>query len=409
MRSSTMPSFKTLDDVDVAGKLVLVRVDINVPYDEATGKIQDSERLRAHAKTLKELAEKGAKVVVLAHQGRKGDTDFIHLDQHASLLTEHIGRPVAFIEDVIGPAALAAVRRVKPGEILLLDNVRFLDDETVEKAPAEHAKSRIVAALSPLADLYVNDAFSAAHRAHASVVGFAATLPSVAGRVMERELTSCQKALHPERPEVLILGGAKPDDCMKIMEHMLRKGSVDKVLTCGILGQLLLAANGHPLGPPNEGLLEKKGHMSLVPQLRKIYLESRERIEIPLDVAEENGGRVERRVPDLPCRGLIMDIGEETIQRYRPIIRSAKTVIVKGPAGVYEKAGFEKGTKSLLEEVERAEAYTLIGGGDTSVAVEKLGFRPDRFSYVSVAGGALITYLSGKPMPGVEALEKPHE
>ncbi len=404
-----MPPFRTIDDVQVSDKLVLVRVDINVPYNPETKKIQDSERLRAHAQTLRELAEKGAKVVALAHQGRKGDPDFIHLDQHATLLTQHTGEQVIFVEDVIGPRALDAIKNLKGGSILLLDNVRFLEDETVEKPLEEQSRSQIVTALSPLADLFVNDAFSVAHRAHASVIGFAATLPTIAGRVMERELKSCQAALQPERPAVIILGGAKPDDCMKIMKYMLNEGALDKALTCGLLGQLMLKATGVSLGRQNEDFLERKQYLKLVPDLVRIYRDYEGKVEVPQDVAEEDEGRrVERKVPGLPCKGLIMDIGEGTISRYREILRSAKTVIAKGPAGVYEKSGFEKGTRAIFEAMRDIKAYTLIGGGDTSVAVEKLGFALESYSYVSIAGGALITYLSGKPMPGVEALEYSH-
>ena len=402
-----MSGFKTLDDVVVKDKVVLVRVDINVPYDPETKKISDSERLREHAKTIEELMERGAKVVVLAHQGRKGDPDFIHLDQHAQLLSTHIGKKVTFINDVVGSRAADAIKTLRGGDAILLDNVRFLDDETKEKAAEEHVKSMVVAALSPLADMFVNDAFSAAHRSHASVVGFTAALPSVAGRVMERELRSCQKALHPERPSIIILGGAKPDDCMKVMKHMLGQGALDKALTCGLLGQLMLKAKGVSLGQPSESFLEKKQVLRLVPELEKIHGDFKDRIEIPVDIAEEEGGRrVEKTVGQLPCEGVIMDIGEKTIERYQEVIRAAKTIVVKGPAGVYEKAGFEKGTRAILEEMRKAQAYTLLGGGDTSVAVQRLGFDLKSFSYVSIAGGALITYLSGKPMPGVEALER---
>lgn len=401
-----MNGFLTLDDVEVKSKVTLVRVDLNVPYDAQTGLIQESERVKAHAETIRELSDKGARVVVLAHQGRRGDPDFIHLSQHAELLRKHVGKPVAYVDDVVGERAVQAIKRLRDGNILLLDNVRILEDETVEKTVEEHGESLIVKALAPLADLFVNDAFSAAHRSHASIVGFTVKLPSAAGRVMEREVKSCERALTPERPNIFVLGGAKPDDCVKIMAHMLDKGVLDEALTCGLLGQLCLKAGGIDLGQASIGLLERKKALNLIPTLQALRNKYGDQVVCPLDVAEEVGGRrVERALEELPCEGLIMDIGGKTVERYRRSLKRARTIVVKGPAGVYEKKGFEVGTRMLLEEVRKSGAYTLIGGGDTSVALSTLGFKPEDFSYVSLAGGALITYLSGEDMPGVRALK----
>jgi len=402
-----LSEFLTLDDVDVKKKVVLLRVDINVPYDPQTDSISDSERLRAHAETVRELSDKSGRIVVLAHQGRKGEQDFIHLNQHTDFLSKHSNKEIKYVEDVIGKAAVGGIKNLREGEVLLLDNVRLLDDETVEKSIEEHANSKLVATLSPLADVFVNDAFSVAHRAHASIIGFTARLPSFAGRVMEREIKSCEKALNPERPNVFILGGAKPKDCVKILDHMLRRGILTEVLTCGLLGQLFLLANGEDLGQASIEVLKKKDAFDLVEKLRGLYTEYEVRIKIPLDVAEEvNDARVEREINELPCEGVIMDIGNRTTENYKEILKSAKTIIVKGPAGVYEKKEFELGTRNLLDEISKSKAFTLIGGGDTSVAVAKLGFKSDDFSYVSIAGGALITYLSGKDMPGVRALKE---
>ncbi|MCS7106249.1 MAG: phosphoglycerate kinase, partial [Candidatus Aenigmarchaeota archaeon] len=236
--------FLTLDDVQVANKTVLLRVDINVPYDVEKKQIQDSERIREHAKTIKELADKKAKVVILAHQGRKGDPDFIHLDQHAKLLSKYVGKEVQFVDDIIGEKAISKIKGLKPGEILLLDNVRFLDEETEEKSSKDHAKSNLVKKLSKLADIFVNDAFSASHRSHASIVGFTEVLPSYAGRIMEKELKSEERALNPLGMNVFVLGGAKPDDCLNIMDYIFKNkpGSIEKVLTCGTVGEIFLAA-----------------------------------------------------------------------------------------------------------------------------------------------------------------------
>lgn len=402
-----MSEFLTLDDVNVKKKVVLLRIDINVPYDPQTDSISDSERLRIHAETVKELSDKDGKIVILAHQGRKGEQDFIHLNQHAYLLSQHSNKEIKYVEDVIGKAAVDAIENLREGDVLLLDNVRLLDDEALEKSIEEHANSSLITTLLPLADIFVNDAFSVAHRAHASIIGFTTKLPSFAGRVMEREIKSCEKALNPEMPNVFILGGAKPKDCVKILDHMLRRGVLTEVLTCGLLGQLFLLANGIDIGLASIEVLKKKGIFDLVEKLKSLYTEYEERIRIPLDVAEEvNEARVERKINELPCEGAIMDIGNGTIEQYKRILKSAKTIVVKGPAGVYEKKEFGLGTRNLLDEISKSKAFTLIGGGDTSLAVAKLGFKSDNFSYVSIAGGALITYLSGKDMPGVRALRE---
>jgi phosphoglycerate kinase len=401
--------FLTLDDVDVKDKTVLIRVDINSPFDESTKKISDNERIREHAKTIKELADKQAKVVVLAHQGRKGDPDFIPLEQHAQLLSNHVGKKVEFLNDIIGESAQQKIKTLKPGEILLLDNVRFLDDETEEKSAKDHSNSQIVSKLAPLANIFVNDAFSASHRSHASIVGFAEVLPAYAGRIMEKELTSEERALDPLGLNIFVLGGAKPDDCLNIIEHMLSKRpeSIEKVLTCGTVGEIFLAAKGYDLGKPTLEFLEKKGFLKLLPQAKSLVEKYDLEIEVPVDVAfEKEGARKEAPIEKLPANSMLLDIGKRTVKNYVSMIKKSRTVVVKGPAGVYEKEGFEKGTKLLLKEIGGSKAFSLIGGGDTSLAMEKLGIDQTKFSYISLGGGALITYLSGKPMPGIEILKK---
>jgi phosphoglycerate kinase len=328
------------------------------------------------------------------------------LTQHAALLSKHTGKPILYVDDVIGEKAVKAISRLKDGEILLLDNIRILEDETLERSAKEHGDSSIVKTLSPLADLFINDAFSVAHRSHASIVGFTTRLPSAAGRVMEQEIRSCEKALNASRPRIFILGGVKADDCVGIMKHMLEKQFLDKALTCGLLGQLLLIVNGFDVGEESRSYLEKKGALTLVPILKDLQSNYAQNMEYPLDVAEQvDGTRVEKNREDLPCKGLIMDIGRKTIDRYRELLENAGSIVVKGPAGVCEEKGFEVGTQALLEKTKSSHAYNLIGGGHTSAVLSSLGLRASDFSYVSVAGGALITYLSGKDLPGLKALE----
>jgi phosphoglycerate kinase len=398
--------FLTLDDVEVKDKTVLVRVDINSPFDEKTGRIIDNERIREHAKTIRELSDKKAKVVVLAHQGRKGDPDFISLNQHAILLSAHTGKPIKFVDDIIGYKATQMIKSLYSGEILLLDNVRFLDEETQEKSAEEHSKSKLVQTLAPLADVFVQDAFSACHRAHASIVGFPKVLPTYVGRVMENELKACERILNPEKPLVGIFGGAKVDDCLDVMQRMLIEKKLDYALTCGLVGNLFLLAKGYEIGKLSVEVLEKKGALKLKAIAKDLLEKYGEKILLPVDVAfEKNGKRVETRIESIPSDAMVGDIGKESVRKYREIIKTAKTIIGKGPAGIYEKENFQLGTKLLLQAVGESKAYSLIGGGDLGVAIDKLGVDRNKFSYVSIAGGALITYLSGKPMPGIEAIK----
>jgi len=399
--------FLTLDDYDFQNKTVILRVDINLPYDEKTGEVEVSERLIEAAKTIKELCDKKAKVVILAHQGRKGDKDFISLKQHADLLKKYSGKIIDFTDSIIEDRAINKIKSLKPGEALLLENVRFLADEDLEKTPEEHANSSLVKTLAPLADVFVNDAFSVSHRSHASIVGFSKLMPTIAGRLMEKELKFLEKALNPERPNIYILGGAKPDDCIKIMNYGLEKNIIDEVLACGVLGELFLIAQGFELGEKTENFLKKEGFYEMHQGLEEMLKKYNDKIFIPLDVAVKiKDKRKEIDVINLPASETIKDIGTQTINLFSERIRKAKTIVVKGPAGVYEERGFEKGTKKILEEVARSKGFTLIGGGDTSVAIEKLKIDKSKYSYESLAGGALINYLSGKKMPGVEILKK---
>jgi phosphoglycerate kinase len=400
--------YLTLDDVKVKDKTVLVRVDFNSPVDPNSKKVLDDVRIRAHGETtIKELAEKGAKVVILAHQGRKGDPDFIPLKQHAEILGKILGRSVKYVDDIFGDEAKNAIKSLKSGEILVLDNVRNFAGETKEGTPEDHAKTELVQSLAPLAQLFVNDAFAAAHRAHVSIIGFTAVLPSAAGRIMERELKSLSKVLEsPEKPCVFILGGAKGDDSLEISKYVLSKRIADFVLTGGVVGHIFLAAKGFNLGKPNMDFLEKKELMGLVPGIRELMQKYPDKIKTPKDLAVEvNGKRKEISVDELPTNYPIFDIGAKTVEDYAKIIKNAKSIVVSGPMGVYENKEFVYGTKKIFEEIANSEAFSLAGGGHTIAALQELKLS-DKISYVSTAGGALIEFLMGKKLPGVVALEK---
>jgi len=403
-----MAKFLTMDDFNFKNKTAIVRVDFNSPIDPATKKVLDDTRIRAHGETtIKELVQKGAKVVVLAHQGRPGDPDFTPLKQHAEILSRILGKPVKYVDDVFGEKAQKAVRELKSGEVLVLENVRTYADEQKKGTPEDHAKSEFVKNLAPLADAFVLDAFAAAHRAHISIVGFAAVLPSVAGRIMERELKALKKVLEsPEKPCVFILGGAKADDSLKISQYVLKNDIADYVLTGGIVGHLFMAAKGINLGKPNMSLLKTKELMGFVPGIQELMKTFPKKIVIPSDVAaEEKGKRKEVEVKDLPTDNSIYDIGEGTIEKYSEIIRKAKSIVISGPMGVFENKDFAKGTRGVFEAIAASRGFSLVGGGHTVAAVGELKLA-DKMSYVSTAGGALIEFLMGEKLPGVVALEK---
>ncbi|MEM2561520.1 MAG: phosphoglycerate kinase [Candidatus Bathyarchaeia archaeon] len=403
-----MPKFLTLDDFDVKDKVVLVRVDFNSPVDPQTKKIIDDTRIRAHGETtIKELSERGAKVVVLAHQGRPGDPDFIPLEQHAQILGRVLSKPVKFVNDVYGEKAKNAIKELKSGEILVLDNVRNFPREAKDAPPEDHAKSELVANLAPLSDLFVNDAFAAAHRSHASIVGFTVLLPSAAGRIMEKELRALGKVMeNPEKPCIYVLGGAKADDSLRISKYVLDNNVADYVLTAGITGHLFLVAKGYDLGKPNMDFLERNKLLDLVPGIRELMNKYPDRIETPVDLAVEvEGKRKEITLKDLPTDYPIYDIGTKTIERYRGLIMKAKSIVFSGPPGVFEKEEFKKGTKELFEAIASSKAFSLIGGGHSIAAVQSLGLA-EKMGYVSTAGGALIEFLMGRKLPGVVALEE---
>jgi phosphoglycerate kinase len=401
--------FKTLSDVEVSGRTVGVRVDFNSPVDPATKRLLDTSRIRAHAETtLKELIERRAKVVVISHQGRKGDPDFTSLREHAEKLAEMLPAPVKFVDDIFGEKAVSSIQALREGEVLVLENVRYWDGETKSTSPEEHARSELVRRLGPLFDVYVVDAFSAAHRPHASLVGFAPVVKHyVAGRVMEKELRALYRVRNnPERPCVYILGGAKAEDTADVLESVLGENIADTVLTGGLVANLLLHSKGFKLGDPNVAVLREKGFLELEPRLKSILDKFGDRIALPEDLAVDEGGkRKEVDLGSLPTQSLIKDIGSRTIEKYARIIKGAKTIVMNGPMGVFEESEFSLGTRGVFEAIASSRAFSLIGGGHTIAAASKLGYA-DKISHVSTGGGALIEYLTKGTLPVVEVLKQ---
>ncbi|RLJ03182.1 MAG: phosphoglycerate kinase [Candidatus Aenigmatarchaeota archaeon] len=395
--------FNTMDDFEFKGKYVILRVDINSPVID--GKVQDSMRIRRHSLTIKELIEKGARVTVIAHQGRKGDKDFTDLDQHAHLLSKHVGRDIIYVDDIYGDVAKEEIKSLKDGDCILLKNLRYLDEEVQEKSPEEHSKSEMIQELYPLFDFFINDAFSAAHRSHMSMVGFVPVLKSIAGRVMESEIKSIERVTeNVKHPALLIVGGSKPDEVIDVMKALLPRKEVDNVLTGGVVGELFLIAAGYDLGKKMEWL-EEKGHMKRMDEIKELFHLFRNKIQIPQDLAfDMNGKRVEKRVEFLPVDCNSFDIGSETVKAYKEMIKKARTITMKGPMGEFEDERFGKGTLEILRAIKRSHAFSLLGGGHTSMLLKHFKLDEKGIGYVSIAGGALIKMLSGEKLPAVEAL-----
>lgn len=402
----------TLDDVDVDGKVVLCRVDINSPLDPTTGALRDTTRIRGCAPTIRELADAGARVVILAHQG--GDLEYQNYastEPHAAVLGELLGRTVQFIDDVCGPAARASIERLGDGEILLLDNVRFVAEELtlfetrLNLTPAQQAKSLIVRKLAPLADVYVCDAFAAVHRSQPSLVGFEEVLPSAMGRLFEHEYSSLSHLREdPLRPCAFVLGGTKVDDAFLMMRAVLRDGVVDTVLTGGLVGQIMLIAAGFDLGAPSTEFIRAKDLWKWVELSRELLADHASKILMPVDFACVNEGqRRELLRGDLPTDELLLDIGHETVESYRATIAAAMTVFVNGPLGVFERPETEYGTRAIWEAIADSTGDSALGGGDSIAAMNKFGLS-QRIDYVCTAGGGMVRFLSGEELPVVTAL-----
>ena len=355
-------------------KTVLVRIDINAPVDPSSGIILDDTRLKLHAQTVKELSNKGAKVVLLAHQSRPGKKDFSTLAQHADALSGILNLRVKYIDSLFSNAAKEAIKALKPHEILLLENARFYSEETLSRTPLEQSKTHLVTQLSPLIDYFVNDAFAAAHRSQPSLVGFTVNTPSAAGRVMEKELTVIQDALdNVEHPCVFLLGGMKPDDSIDVMENVLSNGTADSVLTTGIVGNIVLWASGADIGEVNKQFIIAKGYEDMVARSKELIERFGDKVKYPIDVAcQINGNRVDIDSSEIPNES-IFDIGEKTIAFYAKEIRNAKYIFANGPAGVFEDPQFAMGTEDLINAMANSDGFTLIGGGHIAAATAGLG------------------------------------
>lgn len=400
--------FFTMDSFDLSDRTVLLRVDINSPIDPATGQLLNDARIREHLTTLRELRH--SKVALLAHQSRPGKDDFTTLEVHAERIGALLGRPVRYVSSLFGRPAIEAIESMRVGDVVVLENTRFYsEEEALADARLEKmAKTHIVQRLAPHAEFFVLDAFAAAHRAQPSLVGFCDVLPSIAGRVMERELDTLDRAIQdPARPKIALLGGVKADDSIAVTRHVLEGGIVDKVLTSGGVANIFLEASGIDPGAPTTEFMRREvdDYDALRASCKALLAKYPGRVLLPSDVVLNDGGeRKPVSLSHLPAKLPIYDIGLDTIARYVDEIRRAKTIFFNGPAGVFELEPFSVGTRELLAAIADANGFSIVGGGHTVAAVEQFGFS-DRIDHVSTGGGALITFLAGKELPLVSALK----
>ena len=388
---------KTIRDVEVTGKRVLVRVDFNVPQDE-NGNITDDTRIRAAVPTIQYLVDHGARTILVSHLGRpKGVDEKLRMDPVAARLQELLGRPVQKANDVIGTEVEAAVAALQNGSVLLLENVRFHKEE--EKNVPEFVQK-----LASLADLYVNDAFGTAHRAHASTEGVAHAIPAVAGFLMEKEIDYLGRALaKPERPFVAVLGGAKVKDKIGVIENLL--GKVDALLIGGAMAFTFIKAQG---GKIADTLLDEAS-LGVASDTLEQAKQRGVRLELPVDalVADKIDAAANTQVVPanaIPDGWRAVDIGPETAKRFAEVVKSAKTVVWNGPMGIFEIKPFAEGTRAVARALADSQALSIVGGGDSVAALEELGMA-DQVSHVSTGGGASLEFLEGKELPGIAALQ----
>lgn len=396
--------FKTMRDFDFTGKKVLIRCDFNSPLGEK-GEPLEFMRIRVYKPTFAAL-KGAAKIVAISHQGRKGQEDCVTLRKHAEILGQTLEtQKVVFCDDLMGAKAMAAIDALKPGEVLVLENTRFLDEDNENMEPEKGAETALVKALAPKFDVFINDAFSVSHRSQPSVTGFSVVLPACAGMVIEKEMDAMYRAVEKgRRPSVYVVGGSKLKEVVKVVETTLQKNTVDKILVGGAVAQAFLHVRGLVPREACAAISEKGEELDkLLEKIKKIEAVFKDRIELPIDIAISYGGREEVLVGDKKlAKYPPVDIGSKTIAVYTEEIMRSRAVLSKGPMGMYENPTFLKGTVKILFAMERSKAYTLIGGGHMGNVAFDLGIAVD---HISTAGGAVLAFMSGEKLPGIEILK----
>ena len=406
-------SFFTIDDFKLKDKTIILRIDINSSINPENGEILDDTRIKRHAATVKELAEKEAKVIILAHQSRPGKLDFVSLKKHSKRMSKITELKIKFVPDIYGKKATNLISQMKSGEIIMLENVRF-DKEEVELNELKNenfdkqTNSKIVKTLAPLADLFVNDAFAAAHRCQPSLVGFSEKMPALAGRVMQRELDFLGKAISSgPSPRIAILGGSKAADSVSISEYFLRKG-VDYILTGGVVANIFLLAANVDIGKPSSTFIHNNvpNYKKVIDEAKRLIRKYGEKIVYPTDVATNNNGkRIGISVNQLPTKNPIQDIGLDTLVKYVNFIENAGTIIANGPMGVFENSDFAIGTREIFQAISNSRGMTVVGGGETAMAFNQMGLST-KVEHISTGGGACIAFMADETMPALEAMRR---
>ena len=400
-------SYRTLDDLS-DGQTVLARVDLNSPV--SVGVIEDNRRFSRHTNTVRELLDRDHAVALLAHQGRPGRDTFLPLNQHAEILAEHLDHHVEHVPGTYGRTALDAIQDLEGGEVILLENVRMTDDELPERPPEDHADSEFVRMLAPRFDAYVGDAYSTAHRKHASIVGFPLEMDAYAGRVMQTEFeaNSAVATREFDGEVTMVAGGTKATDVIEVMTAL--KDRVDNFLLGGVVGELFLRAVGYDVGRDiDEDDLYESQWRANRDRINSLIESHPSDLVFPTDLAyaDGTGERAEVTVADVKNKDHdYLDIGTDTAEQFADIAANSEAVFVKGALGLFEDERFSLGTVRVLDALARGDCFSVVGGGDTSRAIEMYGMDEADFSHVSIAGGAYINPLTGASLPGVDILRQ---
>ena len=389
----------TLDDFNLKGKTVFLRVDMNCPIDPKTLEISGTRRIEEAIETLQSLKE--AKVVVASHQGRVGNNEYTGMDKHVKILERLMGKKIKYVEDVIGEAAQNAIKNLDDGDILLLDNLRLCAEENYEFAPENAAKTIMVSRLSKLFDLCVLDSFPSAHRSHPSIVGFPHVLPACAGRIVEREVRNLDEIMTVAKaPHVIVLGGSKVPDRLEAIKMLIQNGRADHILLTGLIGNVFMRAQARI-----KSSLDIKREDEVVAKAHALIGDYPDVFATPVDIAiDKEGERVEMDVREISKGEKIYDLGPKTVEYYSKLIAGAGTVFISGPAGFFEKENFSYGTNALLNSVSNSMATTIVSGGHLTTALKQQGLT-EKINHISTAGGALVLYLTGEKLPMIKALE----
>ena len=394
----------TIRDLGAEGKTVLLRLDLNSPIDPTTNLILDDKRFREHLPTIHALGK--SRVVIVTHQSRPGKKDFTTLEAHAEKLEHLLGKPVLYVDSIFGSHARQAVKAMKPGEVIMLENVRFNAEENLTLKPEEAKKTHLVKKLSSMGDVFVNDAFGTAHRSQPTVVGLPMVMRSAGGLLMEKEVSHLSRVFSgAPRPVCMVLGGTKVDDSIDVARHVLDNGIADQVIVIGVVANVFLVAAGYRIGKPSLQLIAQLKYEPEIQKAKEILARYRDRVVMPESVAvRQDNHRMEYAVDKIPDDAPVLDLGMDAVATLVQAIRKAGTVVFNGPAGVFEDADFATGTYELLKAASKVE-FSVVGGGHTAAVIEKLGIESD-FTHISTGGGACIEFLTGKKLPAIDALEQ---